>query len=284
MRKQASLIGLGLLSAIAICAGLGFANAQPPANAAASHPDFTGVWTSYRDPSAPPRGARPAAPAAGPAAAATPAGGAPAGGAARPPRGDISGLPLTEAAKAKIAEYRAMVGTTGDAPGAHCVGTGLPGSMEGSGGYPMEILQGRNQINIVYEAHAEMRRIYLGDRIIPEPDRLPDRNGVSSARWEGDTLVVEVTDLKEQVDQRYAHSDQARITERYHLEKDAKGGKVLVNDWVMVDPFYTAPVKGQKKWSEVPNGHLLPYDCPEQGWLEHLEELRNPNAPKSKYY
>jgi len=278
MRKQASLIGLGLVSAIAICAGLGLANAQAPAKTAATHPDLTGVWTSYRDPSAPPR-ARPPAAAPGGAAAATPA-----GGAARPPRGDISGLPFTEAAKAKIAEYRAMVGTTGDAPGAHCVGTGLPGSMEGSGGYPMEILQRPEQINIVYEAHAEMRRIYLGNRIIPEADRLPDRNGVSSAHWEGDTLVVEVTDLKEQVDQRYAHSDQARITERYHLEKDSAGGRVLVSDWIMTDPFYTAPVKGQKKWTEVPNGHLLPYDCPEQGWLEHLEELRNPNAPKSKYY
>lgn len=280
MRKQASLIGLGLLSAIAACASLGLANAQPQTKTAASHPDFTGVWTSYRDPAAAPRGARPAAAAPGGAAPAA----VPAGGAARPARGDISDLPLTEAAKAKIAEYRALVGTSGDAPGAHCVGTGMPGSMSGSGGYPMEILQRPDQINIVYEAHAETRRIYLGDRIIPEPDRLPDRNGVSSARWEGDTLVVEVTDLKEQVDQRYAHSDQARITERYRLEKDANGGRVLVNDWTMTDPFYTAPVKGQKKWSEVPGGHLLPYDCPEQDWLEHLEELRNPNAPKTKYY
>ncbi|MDP3738809.1 MAG: hypothetical protein Q8R02_15550 [Hyphomonadaceae bacterium] len=273
------MTGLGLLSAIAVSAGFGLANAQVQSKAEASHPDFTGVWTSYRDPSAPPRAARPAAPPAGaPAAAAS------ATGAARSPRGDISALPLTEAAKTKIAEYRAMVGASGDAPGAHCVGTGLPGSMEGSGGYPMEILQRPEQINIVYEAHAETRRIYLGNRIIPEADRLPDRNGVSSARWEGETLVVEVTDLKEQVDQRHAHSDQARITERYHLEKDSAGGRVLVSDWTMTDPFYTAPVKGQKKWSEVPNGHLLPYDCPEQGWLEHLEELRNPNAPKSKYY
>src|SRR6185503_463008 len=99
MRKQASLIGLGVLSAIAVCAGLGLATAQAPAKAAANHPDFTGVWTSYRDPSAPPRARPPAAAPGGAAPAATPA-----GGAARPPRGDISTLPLTEAAKAKIAE------------------------------------------------------------------------------------------------------------------------------------------------------------------------------------
>jgi hypothetical protein len=255
---------LSLLSAVALSANSGWADQETKTKAESARPDFTGVWTSYRDPNAPPRGR-------------------PAGGAA--PRGDISSLPLTEAAKAKIAEYRALVGTTGDAPGAHCVGTGMPGSMEGSGGYPMEIMQRPEQMIIVYEAHNEIRRVYFGDRIIPEADRLPDRNGVSSGRWEGDTLVVEITDLKEQVDQRYAHSDKARITERYHVEKDSKGARVLVNDWVMTDPFYTAPVKGQKKWSEVPNGRLLPYDCPEQSWIEHLEALKDPaSAAKSKYY
>jgi hypothetical protein len=189
---------------------------------------------------------------------------------------------LTEAAKAKIAEYRALVGTSGDAPGAHCVGTGMPGSMSGSGGYPMEILQRPEQINIVYEAHAETRRIYLGDRIIPEPDRLPDRNGVSSARWEGDTLIVEVTDLKEQVDQRYAHSDQARIVERYRLEKGAAGETVLAAEMTMTDPvFLTAPFTTTKKWALVPNGHLLPYECAEEEWLKHLERLERASESAS---
>ena len=36
-------------------------------------------------------------------------------------------------------------------------------------------------------------RVYLGDRIVPEADRLPGRNGHSSGRWEGNTLVVEAT-------------------------------------------------------------------------------------------
>ena len=71
----------------------------------------------------------------------------------------------------------------------------MPGSMLGSGGYPMEILQRPEQINITYEAHNEVRRVYLGDRIVPMDDRVPGRNGHSSARWEGDTLVVETTHL-----------------------------------------------------------------------------------------
>ena len=77
-----------------------------------------------------------------------------------------------------------------------------------------------------------------------------------------------------QVDQRYAHSDKARITERYHLTKAANGGRVLVAEMTMTDPaFYTQTVKAEKKWAELPNGHLLPYECAEEGWHIRLEQL-----------
>jgi hypothetical protein len=208
-------------------------------------PDFTGVWTNYTEPGGRGRG----------------------GGAA-------GALPLTEEAQRKIAAYRALVTPTGDTPGGFCLGTGMPGSMLGSGGYPMEIIQRPEQITIIYEAHNEIRRIYLGDRIVPLEDRLPGRNGHSSGRWEGDTLVVETTHLVEQVDQRYAHSDQAHIVERYRLTTGARGEKVLVAEMTMTDPvFYTEPVSAEKRWALVPNGHLLPYECNEEAWLDHLEEL-----------
>jgi hypothetical protein len=146
--------------------------------------------------------------------------------------------------------------------------------MLGSGGYPMEIHQRPEQIIIVYEAHSEIRRVYLGDRIVPAADRLPGRNGHSSGRWEGNTLVVDTTHLVEQVDQRYPHSNQARIVERYHLEEGAGGATVLVAEMTMTDPvFYTAPFTTVKKWAKVPNGHLLPYECAEENWLKHLDEL-----------
>ena len=42
----------------------------------------------------------------------------------------------------------------------------------------------------------------------------------------------------------------------------------------MTDPvFYTEPVTAEKKWAQVPNGHLLPYECAEEGWHKRLEEL-----------
>ena len=214
----------------------------------AQQPDFTGVWTTYNDPGQGPGG-----------------GGGRGGG---PP------LPMNDIAKQKVAKYQALVQPTGDTPGGYCLGTGMPGSMLGSGGYPMEIHQRPEQIMIVYEAHNEVRRVYLGDRIVPEADRLPGRNGYSNGRWEGNTLVVETGSLVEQVDQRYAHSAKAKIVERYHLDKGAKGEIVLVAEMTMTDPeFYTAPVTMTKKWAKVPNGHLLPYECAEENWIKHLEQL-----------
>ena len=220
------------------------------ASAADERPDLTGVWTTYNEPGQAPRG-----------------------------RGARPDLPFTEEAKKKIAAYRALVDARGDTPGGFCLGTGMPGSMLGSGGYPMEIHQRPEQLIIVYEAHSEIRRVYLGSRIVPEPDRLPGRNGHSSGRWEGDSLVVETTHLIEQVDQQYAHSDQARIVERYRLTTGAGGAKVLVAEMTMTDPvFYTKPVVVEKKWALVPNGHLLPYECAEEGWRKHLEQLEEKAA------
>jgi hypothetical protein len=248
--QQRTLIGL--YSAIALSVFIG--GAVLAAQAREERPDFTGVWTTYTEP-----------------------------GQARPARGGGAALPLTDAARAKVAAYRALVTPTGETPGGYCLGTGMPGSMLGSGGYPMEIHQRPEQLIIVYEAHSEIRRVYLGGRIVADADRIPGRNGHSSGRWEGDTLVVETTHLVEQVDQAYPHSDQARIVERYRLTTSATGGKVLVAEMTMTDPaFYTKPVTIEKKWAQVPNGHLLPYECAEEAWRKRLEELdqRATAAPK----
>jgi hypothetical protein len=218
--------------------------------AAAERPDFTGVWGNYRAPgqTGPGRGGGFGAPEA---------------------------LPLKAEAKAKVDEYRALVAPTGDTPGGFCLGTGMPGSMLGSGGYPMEIVQHDDLILVVYEAHAEIRRIYLTSRANQE-DLFPDRNGYSIGRWEADKLIVETTHLKEAVDQmRYPHSDQAKIVEEYQLVEGDDGSRTLIANMTMTDPtFYTEPIKAEKKWSFLPGVRLLPYECNEPAWEEHLETLR----------
>jgi hypothetical protein len=88
------------------------------------------------------------------------------------------------------------------------------------------------------------------------------------------------------VDTQWPHSADARIVERYHLQDAPKGGpRILVNEWEMTDPaMYTKPVKAVKKWLFDPKGILLPYECDEEGWLDHLEELKNKTAPAEKPY
>ena len=213
----------------------------------AERPDFTGVWGVYRDPGQP-----------------APVFGAP------PPE-----LPLTPPAKLKVDAYRALVAPNGDNPGGFCLGTGMPGSMLGSGGYPMEIVQRDDIILVVYEAHGEIRRIYLNLRVAEE-DLFPDRNGYSIGRWEGNKLIVETTHLKEAVDQmRYPHSANARIVEEYELGTGADGGKILIAHMTMTDPeFFTETIKTDKKWAYLPNTRLLPYECNEPTWEEHLEHLK----------
>jgi hypothetical protein len=255
----ATLVGSGVGVSVA-------ADSPPPApqsaashaaapNAAGKRPDLSGIWTWYVEP-----GKSPFAP--------------PGSGAA---------LPFTPEGKKKVDQYRALVGPGSDNPGAHCLGSGMPESMMFSGGYPMEMIQRPEQITIVYEAHSEIRRLYFGDKIIAEADRLPARNGYSTARWEGQALVVETSSLKEQEDQGFPHSDQAHITERYQQSTDPRGVRVLTAEMTLTDPvFYTKPVTAEKKWAFDPKGILLPYECNEEAWLDRLEALKKQQSKQSK--
>jgi hypothetical protein len=235
-----------LAGVVATVGGLsaGMARAQ-------ERPDFTGVWRTYREPGQ-------------------------AGGFGF---GAPQALPLTAEAQAKVDEYNALVAPAQDTPGGFCLGTGMPGSMLGSGGYPMEIVQHDDLLVVIYEAHTEVRHIYIKDRAAEE-DLFPDRNGYSVAHWEGAKLIVETAHLKEAVDQRrYPHSDEAEIIEEYELVTNEDGSKVLVANMTLTDPkFYTEPITATKKWAFLPGVRLLPYECNEPTWEEHLDDLRRQSS------
>lgn len=215
------------------------------------HPDFSGIWTWYIEPGQ------------------------------NPFSRELPDLPLQPQARQKVDEYRALVAENGDNPSGWCLGTGMPGSMLGSGGYPMEIIQRPEQITVIYEAHQEIRRIYIGHNVFPEKDMIPDRNGYSEGHWEGDKLVVTTTHLKEQIDQVYVHSSHTKVVESYHLTKTDDGKKMLIAEMTMTDPqFYTRPVTTTKKWLFVPDGRMLPYECNEPAWEDHVDDLRRRAAGK----
>lgn len=244
------------LAAFAAIAALTAVTAVEAAEAA--KPDFSGIWTVYRPPGAAPGPGR-------------------AGTSSFPPD-----PPFTAEAKAKVAEYRALVEPLGLTPGGACVGYGMPSAMLSSGGYPMEWIQRPEQVTVIYEAHSEIRRIYIKNG--PSAgDMIPSRDGTSLGHWDGNTLVVETVALKEAVDQASAHSDQAKIVERYTIGKDDAGRKVLTAEMTMTDPvFYSKPVTATKRWLAVEGGRLLPYDCTEPAWDDQLDKLRQEKAAKAK--
>jgi hypothetical protein len=193
-----SATSLAVLSIAALAWGSAVAGSSNSA-----HPDFSGVWGEYAGPGQP---------------------------SIRELRAHKN-FPFTAQGKRKVDEYHALVTPTDDSPGKFCLGYGLPESMLFSGGYPMEIVQRPDELVMLYEAQSELRHVYLGSKIIAPGDRVPDRDGYSAGHWEGDTLVVETSSLKEQEDNAYPHSAEARIVERYHLTHDAQGKTVLENDW-----------------------------------------------------
>lgn len=213
---------------------------------AAEQPDFNGSWTTFR-------------------------GGAGAG-AFNAPR---AAPKLTEQAQAARNDFLSVTEGTNHGAGNACVGYGMPASVLGSGGYPMEIVQRPEQLFVIYEAHSEIRRIYIGDEAGDPARFFPERNGYSTARWEGDRLIVETTRLKTQVDSAYPHSDQATIREEYYLGEPLEDGtRVLVNELTMVDPAWLEePFSTVKRWQQLSDYHVLTYECSEPKWLDEMETI-----------
>jgi len=212
-------------------------------------PDFTGVWTTYREPGQ------------------TGFGGGFGRGQAQ--------LPFTAEGQRRRDDYQKLLGPERANPAAYCVDYGMPTMMESAGGYPIELIQKPDQLTIIYEVEGEMRRVYIGERQLAPADRLPSRHGYSKGHWDGDVLVVETTDLLDGVDQsQHPHSDQATIVERFSLGTDAKGAKVISYEMALTDPiYYTEPVKTARKWAPL-DGFIIPYRCVDEFWLALLDLRR----------
>jgi hypothetical protein len=112
--------------------------------------------------------------------------------------------------------------------------------------YPFQILQSNNKILIAYEYAKSSRTIHM-DRKVDAP--VPQYMGQSNGRWEGDTLVVDVTDFRDESWFDRAgnyHSDALKVTERftpmspYHLSYEAtiEDPNVFTRPWKITIPLY----------------------------------------------
>jgi hypothetical protein len=240
MSRQSRTVGALVLTVAAACSAVVFI-------AEAQQPDFTGLWETYRDP-AQGRGSG--------------------FGGARP------NLPLTEEGRRRVEEYGVLAGPTRLNGATFCADYGDPAMMSLPGAYPIEFIQKPDQLTIIYEVNNETRRIYIGDRQLPPPQRLPSRAGYSAGHWEGGVLVVETTDLLDGQDQPgNPFSEQARIAERFSLE-EANGTKILRYQATITDPvYYTEPVKIERRYQAY-DGFIIPYGCQDELWYELLDLRR----------
>lgn len=112
--------------------------------------------------------------------------------------------------------------------------------------FPFEIIQGDKKILVAYEFASASRLITL-DKAEPAP--VESYMGWSNGRWEGDTLVVDVTGLNDKTWFDRAgnfHSDALHVVERWtpagpdmlQYEAAIEDPKVFTRPWKMSLPLY----------------------------------------------
>jgi len=184
-------------------------------------------------------------------------------------------LPFTEAAQRMADKFNAEFETT-DEPGAWCIKPGLPRSIWGAP-FPVEIVQTEGFINMLWEGYYQYRKIYLEGHPRPEPI-LHSRMGYSVGHFEGDTLVIETSYLREYPFlSRTANTDDARVVERWNMVTSTNDEGVeqtyLTNEMILTDPrLYTEPVRivGTLRYS--PDTPIMEYSCSEQIYEQHLQD------------
>lgn len=133
--------------------------------------------------------------------------------------------------------------------------------------YPFQILQSANTFFIAYEYAGAVRDVLFKD---PGPPPVESWMGQSVGRWEGDTLVVDVTGFNDRTwfdRSGNFHSEELRVTERYTrtspdvmwYEATIDDSKTFTRPWKMSMPLY----RRQEK-----NAQLMDFKC-----VEFVEEL-----------
>jgi len=133
--------------------------------------------------------------------------------------------------------------------------------------YPFQILQSASALFIAYEYAGAVRDVYLKD---PGPAPVDSWMGQSVGRWDGDTLVVDVTGFNDQTwfdRSGNFHSDALHVVERYtrtsvdviSYEATIEDPNVFTRPWKMSMALYRR---------QEPNAQLMDFKC-----VEFVEEL-----------
>ena len=128
--------------------------------------------------------------------------------------------------------------------------------------FPFEIVQSPEITYILYEYMSQIRRVFMTGSA-PAAMGLPTFNGRSTGRWEGDTLVIETSDLNPISVLDTTHlptSDTLRVTERLRLLTPDR----LEATITLTDPkVYTEPWTVVRTYKRKIGEQILEYVCEE---------------------
>ena len=213
-------------------------------------PDFSGVWRG-----APAGGGRRGAPPPEPAPG-------------TPPLATFNniastfkdGLPLTPYGTDLLAKRKAR--NSKDNPEASCLPMGI--MQFWTQGFPRKFVQTPGLIVVLYEASSGIRQIFTDGRPLPpQGDPQPYYYGYSSGKWEGDTLVVETNNLR---DDGWLDiigtplTDQARLTERF---RRVSFGRMEIDITVNDPKAYTKPWTVRHAQDIMPDSDIIEFICEE---------------------
>jgi hypothetical protein len=138
-----------------------------------------------------------------------------------------AGLLYKPEALAKVEELRKKPEYDPAYEGSACLPLGIPREQG-----PMQIVQGAKGIAILYEEPQAFRYIPI-DGSAARTDQDPSYMGESVGHWEGDTLVVDVTNFNDitwfDTDGLF-HSDALHVVERYRLDGDTLAYEATIDD------------------------------------------------------
>ena len=120
--------------------------------------------------------------------------------------------------------------------------------------FPLQIIQTPKEVLVLYEYVHATRHLFTNGADHP-PGHIDWWLGDSRAKWEGDTLVVDVTDFNDQTWFDHAgnfHSDELHVVERYtltdadHIDYEAtiEDPKVFTRPWKVDLTLYRHKEKG----------------------------------------
>ncbi|HLQ75906.1 MAG TPA: hypothetical protein VK210_01040 [Terriglobia bacterium] len=133
----------------------------------------------------------------------------------------------------------------------------------------------------LYEVLNNWRVIHLDGRPLPKYPE-PLFHGNSTARWEGDTLVVESIGFDDRtyiMPNGWFHSDDLRVTERYQRPSmNYLVVQITVDDpKVLQKPWKSAP----RRWT-LGDGNVYEFYCTNNKELEELQKLRELELKQAK--